>query len=162
MKSFADETKTHFLQRETKVIKGIEFIGVTLWSLIGDLDCSTLRDFHKGVFKERIDYVEEFIRDYQYLKDTLAAASTHPRVVITHHLPTKKLIHSRFYDNKYNSAFYTDILGKVCLRNVRYWFCGHTHEYMKTKYGETILVVNPVGYPDEQKITKRSSEILHI
>lgn len=163
MKTIAIETKTHFLHRESKIIRGIEFIGTTLWTLIGDLDCNYLRDFNEGVFKERIDYVEEFITDYSFIRDTLNnSSSTHPKIVITHHLPIKKLIHSKFHSNPYNSAFYTDILHKINLKNIIYWFCGHTHEYMKTKYGNTTLVVNPVGYPNENKITKISNEVFTV
>lgn len=163
LKELADETKTHFLHRGSKVIQNIQFIGTTLWSLIdSEESCKELRDFSKGVFMERIDYIEEFILNYSYLRDTLKYKYCYPQVVITHHLPTKKLIHSRFWNHSHSSCFYTDLLGKLCTTNVKYWFCGHTHEYKKTQYGKTTLVVNPVGYPKETRLTAISNEVFSI
>jgi Icc-related predicted phosphoesterase len=154
--------KVHFLNNETKVINGVEFIGTTLWSLIDKISYSRINDGANSVFRNQIEYVEEFVRDYQFLKTALARKADIPRVVITHHLPTSRLIHSRFRDSEINSAFYTHIIDNVEMHNVKLWACGHTHEFQTIKYMDATLVVNPIGYPSEVRETKFSTATYEI
>lgn len=151
LRKLADETKTHFLHRDSKVIQGIEFIGATLWSLLNREISNKINDFECDVFKSHIDYVESFIDDYRFIKQKLETVSKFPRIVVTHHLPTARLIHRRFQGDPINSAFYTNILDNINTRGVVLWFCGHTHEYAMCKYNGTYFFVNPIGYPGEKR-----------
>jgi Icc-related predicted phosphoesterase len=158
LRQIAKETKTHFLHRESKVVQGIEFVGATLWSLIDNETCNDINDFRQEVFKSQIQYVAEFIDDFRFLQNTLDTPSEYPRVVLTHHLPTSRLINKRFCNYPGNSAFYTNILDDINLKGVNYWFCGHTHEYGKLEYTNTEFIVNPLGYPGELRRTQLSLE----
>jgi Icc-related predicted phosphoesterase len=158
LKKISEETKTHFLHREKKIINDIEFIGATLWSRIEDRAIYQIADFRSGVFKTKEDYIKEYIYDSDFLRNTLEEKSENTRIVITHHLPTYHLIHKRFQNSLVNSAFFTERLYTFNLNNVKYWICGHTHEYAKFRKDNTLLIVNPVGYKDEQKVTKLSLE----
>lgn len=162
LKKVAQETETHFLQREKKIINNIEFIGCTLWSRIEDRALYQIADFRCGVFKLKDEYIKEFIYDSDFLRNALEEKSEYPRIVITHHLPTYHLIHKRFQNSINNSAFFTERLYTFNLKGVQYWICGHTHEYGKYKKDETTLIVNPVGYKDEQKMTKLSLETYNL
>ncbi len=53
-----------------------------------------------------------------------------------------------------NTAFYSDILGKLNLKKVKIWFCCHTHDIK--------IVIKPVGYPKEYKVTKISLDTYDI
>lgn len=153
LKKLADETQTHFLHRETKIIQGIEFIGATLWSLIEKDTCDSINDFSQHVFHSQIEYVESFIDDYRFIKQQLQSPTDFPQIVVTHHLPTSRLIHRRFKDSEINSAFSTNILDDINTRGVILWFCGHTHEYSMCRYNGTYFFVNPLGYPEEKRET---------
>jgi predicted phosphodiesterase len=64
-------------------------------------------------------------------------------IVITHHLPTTKLIAKRYYDSGYNSAFASDVALSANPQIIS-WFAGHTH--LQIEYEK--FHVNPIGYPD--------------
>jgi len=162
LRKISEETKTHFLHRESKIVQNIEFIGTTLWSLIDKIAYSSMNDSRQGVFRSQTEYVIEFVDDYRFLQKSLQTNGSYPRVVITHHLPSSRLIHKRFWDHPANSGFYTNILDDLNMHGVNYWFCGHTHEYADYKYGDSKLIVNPVGYPEEHKSTKLSTQTYKI
>ena len=147
-----------FLQNETVVDNGIRFIGSTLWSLVEKEAFKNIGDSYCKVFRTHIEYAERFFNSLKFLRKSLEE-SKEPCVVITHHLPTEKVIHSRYRGDNLSSAFYTDILYTLSLKNCRYWFCGHTHETSKLRVlSGTFIIVNPVGYRDERKMTKTFTE----
>src|SRR3989344_8620426 len=152
----------HFLHRNSALIQGINFIGVTLWSVITQDAEYVINDFNMGVFKHRLDYITEFCKDYTYLKETLENLTRMRNIVITHHLPTFRLCHPRFHKNVANTAFYTEVTDAVPLSRITYWFCGHTHEYAKIIESGCVIVVNPIGYPNENKRTKISYQTYQI
>ena len=154
----AEETGVRFLSCTTLILSGIRFIGVTLWSLIDDYPA---REYSQKVFRTRIDYLREFILDYDYLtQELLYGNSELPTVIITHHLPTAKMLHRRYQGMACNSAFSSEILEHFHLTNVKYWLMGHTHEFNSQKIGEVEFVCNPVGYPREPRVTRFSRQIL--
>jgi len=154
----------HFLHRQTLLLNGIRFIGATLWSAIDEKSEKMIGDFNH-VFQSRFDYLGAFVDDYRFLREELALQALtpeHPTVVVTHHVPTSKLIHPKFYNSPANSAFSTNIFDTLVLKNVKYWFCGHTHESMITSYGDTKAVVNPLGYRFEKKDTEASTKVFYV
>ena len=60
-----------------------------------------------------------------------------------------------------DSMFYTEILDSLNLKNVSYWFAGHTHECASIKHGNTNVIINPYGTPHEQnhRQSKLSTEV---
>jgi Icc-related predicted phosphoesterase len=104
-----------------------------------------------------------FVKDFNWLEKQLQEEKhTQKKVIITHHLPSSRLIHKRFKYDLSTTAFHTHIVDKLELHGVKYWFCGHTHEQMKSKYGNTTLFVNPLGYPQEKRETELSTEVFEI
>ncbi len=160
LKECAEATQTHFLHRSKTLVKDIVFIGATLWSRIQDRAVYQISDFRCGVFHKPEDYIKHFVFDYDYLRNALEEDAKenkeHPVVVVTHHLPSIHLIHKRFQNSLVNSAFFTERLNTFNLSNVCYWVCGHTHEFATFQKDQTLLIVNPVGYPGEQKQTRLS------
>lgn len=160
LKKMCNELNIHLLDRESKIIDGIKFIGATLWSLIDKPSIDSIADFKYDVFDSQVSYVCEFVDDFRFIKNELdkTVNDTMPVIVVTHHLPSSTLVHSKYRNSTSNSAFCTNILDRLYLDKVKYWFCGHTHEYMQSNYGRTTLIVNPVGYPQETRSTKLSSK----
>ncbi len=154
LQKICDKTGVVLLNRTNIVVNGVRFIGATLWSLIDKSAFDMLND-SRYVFNNIIEYSEAFIDDYRFIRDELLKVldTDEPVVVVTHHLPTKKLVHPRYKDHPANTGFCSNVLDLVMMNKVKYWFCGHTHEHMETKYGDTKLLVNPMGYPHEVKFT---------
>jgi len=162
LRMLCEENKVIFLDKSSVVIDGVQFIGTTLWSAIDETASGLMNDF-RFVFSNRLDYVCEFADCYRYLKEELISGpEISEQIVITHHLPTDLAIHKRFWNHPVNSGFYTNILDTLNLEKVRYWFCGHTHEYAKVKIEETQVIVNPYGYKGERRLTKTSSEVFDL
>lgn len=106
-------------------------------------------------------YVREFGIDSDFIKRSLNDTEL-PTVVITHHLPSRRLIHDRFkgFDN---SGFCSSLLDHVELRNMKLWVCGHTHEYVSdTICDGRIIYANPIGYPNEKRTTQICLDVYEI
>lgn len=74
-------------------------------------------------------------------------------VVITHHLPSRSLIHPKYLTPEmkpYNQWFYCD-LDYLFSERIKCWFYGHTHTPSKDVIGGVPLLCNPIGYPGENK-----------
>lgn len=160
--SACEEARVHFLEKSTTTIKGVEFIGTTLWSKVDEKTSRAMNDFHHACFRSRKDYLKEYLGSFRWLQARLQQPLTGPRVVITHHLPSFQLIHPRYADSPINSGFATDIVDQMNFENLPLWICGHTHMKAVVPYKNGKLVVNPVGYPDERFVEAFSQEVFEI
>ena len=153
LRDLCRETDVTLLQQNSISVAGIRFLGTTLWSDIQQPAFKAMND-SRYVFDTVQEYQHAFRDDYAWLRNELIDT---PTVIITHHLPTSRLIHPRFRDSYLNSGFVTDILEPLSdqglLASVKYWFCGHSHERMRVVYGNNnlTLYLNPLGYPHEEK-----------
>lgn len=148
----------HYLNNSTITIDGVKYIGSTLWS---NLDSTRKKDITHGLndfysiqmnFCKRFtfdDYQKRHQRDLLWLQNELnqtVSTNTTNFVVITHHLPSEQLIHTKYKSHPINSAFFTNldhvIKGKL-------WIAGHTHTPMTKIIGSTKVIVNPFGYASE-------------
>jgi len=165
MEEICAKTDVVLLNNNTVVINGVKFIGTTLWTNAEKHIKYMMADFGK-VFKEVKDYNDEFFKCYRWLADCLmddlGDHTVKRQVVITHHLPTSKLSHAKYDGNLANSGYYVDIIDNLLLDKVKYWFCGHTHQTTTLRHNGVHYVVNPSGYPSEQRATKTQSTVYHI
>lgn len=155
LEKLCEITGVVYIQGKNIVVDGIRFIGHTLWSIIDRDVCSKLADFIYGVFESQIEYVGAFVNGIRFIQSEIHKSLEHeePLVVVTHHLPSRKLIHPRYAAyGTFNSAFATDVLSSLSgIQKIKYWFCGHTHESMAIKAYDMQIIVNPYGYPHEQQ-----------
>ena len=85
----------------------------------------------------------------RFLDRLRGAMKEHPDkrfVVVSHHLPSYKLIHPKFLKCCFNSAFASEVPSD-CTTQIVAWVAGHTHEPCEN--GK--FHVNPIGYPGEAK-----------
>jgi predicted phosphodiesterase len=155
----------YFLQKDAVIIDGFTFLGTTLWSNIPIDE------------RKNIEYV---VNDYKYIyknantnvsaKDTteihndqldwLNKNITDNCIIITHHLPTKRLSHEKYEKYKlYNSAFMTE-LNEMFTDKIKMWICGHTHTPMSyvDKVTGIHMITNPLGY-EKENINSKINEI---
>lgn len=74
-------------------------------------------------------------------------------VVITHHLPSRRLVSERFLERDgsdgANGGFVTDCDNMICVNEPDLWIHGHTHDTIDTHLWKTRIVCNPAGYRGE-------------
>ena len=149
-----------FLNNNHCDYNGFRFIGSTLWSKILNLNSpkydltncfNCIKDF-KINKKEGINkYNNLFQNNYEYLNNTInktTEESDLPIIVITHHLPSYKLIAPKYQGYDMNQCFASNC-EELMKNQVKYWFYGHTHTEGDTIINNTRLLCNPLGYPDE-------------
>lgn len=150
----------HFLDPGVVEINGIRFVGATLYSDFGgDLEAQQSAKKYITDFRNKYNFTPEmcianYQRDIQFIKEKLAESNM-PTYVVTHFLPAYEVIHPRWYSkgdpvaiklNKYFASDNGEYLKQ--LKNVT-WLCGHTHDNRDLYVGNTRVVANPIGYPNE-------------
>lgn len=171
LRTICEKTSCHLLDNKTIDLNGVRFIGTTLWTDI-DPRLKYLVDT-KGktfgiIFKDFESYQDEYQKCFRFLKNQLSKKHE-KKVIITHHVPSYSLQHPKYRDRNHgsigtDSMFYSEILDFLNLADVKYWFCGHTHESGSIVYSNTQIIVNPYGCPWEQskRLTKISKTALSI
>ena len=81
-----------------------------------------------------------------------ALANDIPCVVITHHAPSMKSIHEKYANDTELNTLYASDMEYLMSNNVKLWIHGHTHNSFDYTVGNTRVVCNPVGYPQERSL----------
>lgn len=162
-----------FLDRDAHTIDGNNVIlGTTLWSgIIGEhIGNAYLRmnDFNQIYVDETSPHIlnpthkrlsvhavnDMFRRNVSWLEENIKRYKSQNITIITHHMPSYKLVAPRFVNNPINCCFASNLDGMMG-RNVKYWISGHTHTNMDLYIGGTRCVINPRGYKNEHHGFKR-------
>ncbi len=134
----------HWLDNAPLEIDGQRFVGGTLWFAEEQgehparrylNDFVAIEDFEPWVYREHLRTVHHLRRD-------LCATD----VVVTHHLPSHRCIHTKFLGSPLNRYFVHDLEWLIRDRQPKLWIHGHTHETVDTLVGDTRIVANPFGY----------------
>ena len=146
------------------VIDGVRFIYGTLWGDGGPtlrdqaVTGSMLNDFRIVKFDGRRFTVPDMIQLHKQQKAAIDAELRQPFdgkvVVITHHMPSRRLVSPRFWEKDgsdgANGGFVgacEDILAYDHAPNL--WIHGHTHDVIDTSLWKTRIICNPTGYRGE-------------
>lgn len=73
-------------------------------------------------------------------------------IIITHHLPSYKMILERYQGEDMNCCFASNLDSLVTHPASLLWICGHSHGKQHIKLGKTTCVFNARGYPKEESI----------
>jgi hypothetical protein len=154
----------HFLQCDSVEINSVVFAGCTLWTDFKAFEPK----FSQAAAGIR---VQDSLADYRFIKiqgrpltwqDTLALHEHHlawlskeiaqhegrDLVIVTHHMPVL-MTAAHYLDDVVTAGFCSRLDDLVELSRARYWICGHTHHPCQKQLGETLVVNNSCGYPDE-------------
>jgi predicted MPP superfamily phosphohydrolase len=152
----------YFLERDTKIIDDVVFVGGTIWTDMNKFDPLTLhavRDMmndYRTIRNDKMGYrqlkpadtAERHRETCDYIKHVILENKDKTCVVIGHHSPSYLSIHPQ-YRNEYllNGAFHSD-LSEIILDNpqIKLWTHGHTHHAFDYIIGETRIICNPRGY----------------
>lgn len=152
----------YFLERDTKVIDDVVFVGGTLWTDCNKGDPLTLHaladmmnDFriirHDGYGYTRLRPAHIMSRHRQtvdYFKEVLSNNKDKKCVVVGHHTPSPLSVHPKYAHDKIMNGGYHSDLSEFILDHpqIKLWTHGHTHEAFDYMIGDTRIVCNPRGY----------------
>jgi predicted phosphodiesterase len=163
MRHAARKVGVHLLDAESVVIRGVRFLGATLWTdfaLDGQQQNTVARAMaiaqsvmvdYRAIRYKGEEYLspvdtQQFHRLHAgWLRNELNKPYAGQTVVVTHHLPHAISIHGKYARSPLNPAFASD-LSELVREPVALWIHGHTHESMDYMLGGTRVVCNPRGY----------------
>lgn len=89
---------------------------------------------------------EEFKKSYEWLMDVVEEGD----LVFTHHSPSNMSVVDRWKGNPINDFFHNNLDNFIKTRKPALWGHGHIHDPVDYMLGDTRVVANPHGYPEER------------
>jgi Icc-related predicted phosphoesterase len=155
----------YFLERDTKVIDDVVFIGGTLWTDLNNHDPITMHAIKDMMNDYRI--IRNDYRAYaklspedtalrhkltkEYFKLMLSDHKESKCVIVGHHSPSKLSTHQQYANQYLMNGGYSSDMSQFILDHpqIKLWTHGHTHHPFDYTIGETRIVCNPRGYETE-------------
>jgi 3',5'-cyclic AMP phosphodiesterase CpdA len=153
----------HVLSDAAVTLGGVRFLGATLWAdfrVFGDQRAgmaaahAQMNDFRRIRVEPSFgrarpsDMVLWHDRSLRFLRRSLAERHDGPTVVVTHHAPSGRSLNP-LYADLVASAYASDLDALVAQSGARLWVHGHTHLCVDYRIGDTRVLANQRGYPDE-------------
>lgn len=136
----------------------IRVIGATLWTNFGLynnqkeylLDNTPFNDYnfisgHNSYLLTKNEKLNYFNQSIKYFKNKLDKPFNGKTFVLTHHLPSMKVVDKRYEGIQSNVEFASN-LDYLFGSNLDYWMFGHTHSSSNINVRGTQLLCNPMGH----------------
>ena len=152
----------YFLERDTKIIDDVVFVGGTLWTDMNKHDPLTLHAVRDMMMDYRMikndekgftnlkptDTVLRHRETLQYIKMIVDEHKDKRCVVVGHHTPSFQSCHEQYRsEHLMNGAYHSDLSEVILDRpQIKLWTHGHTHNAFDYIIGNTRVVCNPRGY----------------
>lgn len=159
--------RVHFLEVDQITLKGVNFIGATLWT-----DYRLTEDGEVPYpYAVATKLAKQFMNDHRLILDRgrpfhpIDAAAHHavsvgfideatrssntPNVVITHHAPSGRSVPDRYKGDPLNAAYASNL--EHIIPQADLWIHGHMHEPVNYEVKGTPVLANPGGYPGERE-----------
>jgi predicted phosphohydrolase len=159
----------HVLDCDIWTLDDTIFVGATLWTDMNKRDPLAMHNMTNFMsFDGKIQYdtgangtwsrftsqkwVDLHDKHAKYIEFVVRNNSDKQIVVITHHLPTYAAC-DPLYAADMSNAYYASELSDMILdnENIKYWFCGHTHNTSDIMIGDCRVINRSVGYAGEHK-----------
>lgn len=174
----AKYSNVYFLERDTKEIDDVVFIGGTLWTDCNKGDPLTLHglsdlmnDFRiirhdgHGYTKLRPAHIMERHRQtLGYFRSVLTDLKDRKVVVVGHHSPSHQSVHPMYVgDHIMNGGYHSDLSDFILDHpQIKLWTHGHTHHPFDYMIGGTRIVCNPRGYEGYEETGWNPNIVLEI
>lgn len=152
----------YFLERDSKIIDDVVFVGGTLWTDMNRQDPLTMQHIIQCMNDFSIirndkngyarlhprDVVERHYATLRYIETVVEEHKDKRCVVVGHHSPSLQSVHPQYsHESLMNGGYHSD-LSEFILDHpqIVLWTHGHTHHAFDYKIGETRIVCNPRGY----------------
>jgi len=153
------------LDRDEVVIKGVRFLGATMWTdfaatgnsrlaaLSAQQELSDFRKIRTENYRRirPADLIEQAKKTHDWLREKLSELHNGPTVVITHHAPTLLSLEENPHAGTIlDAAFANDWEHLMGGDRVALWIHGHTHTSVDFELNGTRIISNQRGYPREE------------
>jgi len=150
--------KVHFLENEAIHIKGVRFVGATLWTSMNESNAAVMCCIKNAMSDYSLigispgrklrpeDTVALFEESKAFIVEELNRETEAKTVVVTHHLPTYKSVAKEYEDSSLNPAFVSNLDKVIMKYQPDVWIHGHTHASFDYLMGKTRILCNPAGY----------------
>ena len=85
-----------------------------------------------------------------WLKAELERGKDFAQVVVTHHTSSRRSIPESYKKDILSAAYASDLEYIIEQSDIKLWIHGHLHKESDNCIGETRIICNPRGYPDER------------
>ena len=156
------------LENDVVVLGGVRFLGCTLWTdyaIFGEANVARamraaadgLNDHRRITWAKTPEWrrfrpAEALMlhkRSCSFLGDELARPFDGATVVVTHHAPHPRSMHSRYGSDFLSAAYVSDLTSVIEAGQPSLWVHGHVHESFDYRVCATRVVCNPHGYGAE-------------
>jgi len=143
----------YYLQNNYYDLECLRIVGSTLWSDIKDSD-STINDY-MNIYKtdKQLITISDILDMYNKNKDYIKGiidTSEKPVLIMTHHLPSHKMI-LPVYESSTCKSFFASDLDHLFTPPVISWVCGHSHGFNRQMINGIPCIMNGIGYPSEPR-----------
>lgn len=158
----AKHSNIYFLERGTKVIEDVAFVGGTLWTDMNKGDPLTLhaardmmndfriirKEFDGYTKLKPVDTASRHKQTLGYIKEIVDRKEYEKYVVVGHHSPSFQSCHEMYRNDSIMNGCYHSSLEEFILdrSQIKLWTHGHTHYPFDYMIGDTRIVCNPRGY----------------
>jgi hypothetical protein len=133
LKVTQDTRNVVFLNNSSLVLENHRILGSTLYFM------------EHPLFSENVKWIEE--------EKEKATRNKEPLMVLTHHLPSYKLIVQKYQTARYKKVHhrYATNLEYLMSYPIHAWLCGHSHCTFSLTIHGVLCGINALGYQREQK-----------
>lgn len=151
-KKLCDNLGISLLENSSLETDDFVFYGATMWTkpsigaFLGMNDKYSFKNHQEviDIHEESVFQLSKFLAEHKCIQNTK------PLIVITHHLPSFKLIDKEYECYKDLNTGFASELDHLIRDPVKYWIYGHTHKPIDTTINGVRLLCNPHGYPKER------------
>ena len=104
------------------------------------------RILYKGELMTHAQFNAEHKRCLTFIKDAVAHSQAVHKIVVTHHVPSFRMLHPKFQGSKANGAFTVELEDYITDSGIDYWIYGHSHTNINARIGNTQCLSNQLGY----------------
>ncbi len=158
----AENSNIHFLDDEEATIQGVRFIGSTLWTdyrLFGESqqkECAIASEAGMNDYQAirvepsnrrllTCDTIDYHNKSVAFLKQKIQEPFDGKTIVVTHHAPSIRSIHSIYLNDRLTPAFASD-MESLMGPPISLWIHGHVHHSNDYIVNGTRVISNPRGY----------------
>jgi hypothetical protein len=137
----------------------LRIVGSTLWTNIS-ANSNSINDSYQIYSDDKILVSDDYLRNLhklnvKFIENQIIEATSQNKklVIVTHHLPSYKLILPKYktsFYSSYNSHFASD-LDHLIKEPIKAWCAGHSHGFNHQIINRVPCYVNAYGYPTEDK-----------
>jgi len=164
--AFEKHPRIHYLEKSTFEMNGVVFLGTTLWtgfdgyphyeqSLSEENAMRGVSDFmyiYDGTGRFQSHHCKNrFKENCEWLSNVLEMNNNEDKtsIVVTHFPPSPSLFHGQIPISSLSNYFNADCRDIINQFQPKYWIYGHNHWSDVQKLGQTTLISNQLGYPNE-------------